>query len=174
MQYLGIRLYYDEFADRHCVEGKGALTDGLVRKLWIDTRQLGLKAAKEFFWEIVLGMAERDRRHPVKAYLDGVQPTWDRNPRLDTWLMDYAGAEDTALIRAVGAIWMIAAVRRVRKPGCKFDICLCWKGQRNAGKSMLGATLASKDWFSDCLPIDAKPAVVIEQLVASGSSSSPS
>ena len=42
-------------------------------------------------------------------------------PRLDTWLTTYAGAEDTPLNRAVGRLMLIAAVRRIRTPGVKFD-----------------------------------------------------
>ena len=56
---------------------------------------------------------------PVRDYLDGLQ--WDGKPRIDSWLIDYGGAEDTEYTRAVSALMLIAAVRRVRQPGCKFD-----------------------------------------------------
>jgi Virulence-associated protein E len=110
----------------------------------------------------VLNLSREDKRHPVRAYLDGVQPTWDDKPRIDTWLIDYAGAEDPPFNRAVGAIWMIAAVRRVRQPGCKFDNMMVLESAEGSGKSTLGAILAN-GWFSDCLPIDAESREVIEQ-----------
>lgn len=52
-------------------------------------------------------------------YLDSL--TWDGVERIDRWLIDYAGAEDTPYVRAVGRLMLLAAVRRVRHPGTKFD-----------------------------------------------------
>ena len=40
--------------------------------------------------------------HPVRDYLDALQ--WDGMPRVDKWLITYAGAEDSKYTRAVGAL----------------------------------------------------------------------
>jgi hypothetical protein len=56
---------------------------------------------------------------PIVEYLDALQ--WDGTERLDTWMMTYLGAEDTKLNRAIGRLALVAMVRRVRKPGCRFD-----------------------------------------------------
>jgi putative DNA primase/helicase len=46
--------------------------------------------------------------HPVRAYLDSL--TWDKEPRVDTWLIDHLGVEDSPLHRAYGARFLISAI----------------------------------------------------------------
>src|SRR6185437_12396255 len=77
------------------------------------------RADKQFFWMVVENEARMQSFHPVREYLDGL--AWDGQPRIDRWLHTYGGAEDTEYTRAVGALILIAAVRRARQPGCKFD-----------------------------------------------------
>jgi Virulence-associated protein E len=85
---------------------------------------------------------------PVLDYLDGIQ--WDGKPRLDRWLVVYGGADDTALNRAIGRKCLIAAVRRVRQPGCKFDYVVCLESRRQGiGKSTMIRILAGDENFSD-------------------------
>jgi len=85
---------------------------------------------------------------PVLDYLNGL--VWDGVPRLDRWLVTYCGAEDTTLNRAFGRKALIAGVRRVRSPGCKFDYMLVLEGPQGQGKSSLLAILAAgDDNFSD-------------------------
>jgi predicted P-loop ATPase len=69
--------------------------------------------------------------------------------RLDSWLVDYARAEDTPLNHAIGRKVLIAAVRRARKPGCKFDYIVVLEGDQGIGKCTLVATLAGEGFYSD-------------------------
>src|SRR3546814_16209208 len=73
----------------------------------------------DFFAKVVTDAARRSPFHPVCDYLDGLQ--WDGVPRLDGWLPTYGGAPATHYTRAVGALMLVAAARRVRPPGVKFD-----------------------------------------------------
>lgn len=98
--------------------------------------------------------AERSRFHPVRDWLDGLR--WDGLERLDTWLVSAFGAEDTPYTRAVGAKTLIAAVRRVRKPGCKFDTMPILEGGQGIGKSRTVRRLFGDEWFTDTLPADLK------------------
>jgi predicted P-loop ATPase len=84
---------------------------------------------------------------PVRDYLDTLQ--WDSVKRLDRWLIRYCKAEDTSLNRAIGRKMLIAAVRRVRSPGCKFDYIVVLEGRQGVGKSSLLRILAGEDNFSD-------------------------
>jgi predicted P-loop ATPase len=84
---------------------------------------------------------------PVCDYLDGLQ--WDGAERLDRWMVDYLGAADTPLIRAFGRLSLIAAVRRARQPGAKFDQIIVFEGKEGKGKSTAIETLAGKENFSD-------------------------
>lgn len=86
--------------------------------------------------------------HPIKEYLEA--QTWDGSARVETFFIDYLGAEDTPYIRAVTKKWLVAAVKRIYEPGCKFDYMPVLVGPQGVGKSSTIATLA-RDWFSDSL-----------------------
>ena len=53
--------------------------------------------------------------------LDKAEADYDGVERLDEMAVTYFNCEDTPLNRAILRKTMIAAVRRVRQPGCKFD-----------------------------------------------------
>lgn len=90
----------------------------------------------------------RHRRHPIREYLNGL--TWDGVPRLDKLIIDYVGAEDTPLNRAMTRKHFTAAVARIMTPGCKYDYCLIMTGPEGIGKSTLLATMGG-DWFNDSI-----------------------
>lgn len=105
----------------------------------------------------------RKHVHPVREYLKGL-PDWDGTERLDSILIDYLGAADTPLVRAMTRKALTAAVARIMRPGCKFDYMLTLIGPEGIGKSRLLSILAVKeDFFSDSLiTIEGKEAM--EQL----------
>ena len=55
---------------------------------------------------------------PVMDYLERLQ--WDGVPRLDSWLIDYCGANETDLNKAISRKMLVAAVRRLPSPGLNF------------------------------------------------------
>ena len=80
---------------------------------------------------------------------------WDGVHRLDTWLADYAGAQNMPeeYLAAVGKRWLIGAVARTFEPGCKMDTVLVLAGEQGIGKSTLLANLVPKaSLFTDNLP----------------------
>jgi predicted P-loop ATPase len=95
----------------------------------------------------VVAVARNIRIHPVRDYLTGL--TWDGTPRLDAWAMTYLGAADTPLNRAMAALWMISAVARILRPGCKADHMLILEGPQGIRKSTALKVLASDAWFTD-------------------------
>jgi predicted P-loop ATPase len=84
---------------------------------------------------------------PVQDYLDDL--IWDRRERIDRWMVDYLGAEDGALVRAVSRLCLVAAVRRARRPGTKFDQIIVLEGPEGRGKSSAIEILAGTENFSD-------------------------
>lgn len=91
-------------------------------------------------------VASRHSFHPVREYLSGLK--WDGIPRLDTLIIDYLGAVDNELNRALTRKHFCAAVRRVFEPGCKHDGVLSLDGRQGIGKSTLIKTMGG-EWFSD-------------------------
>ena len=55
-------------------------------------------------------------------------------PRLDKVIIDYLGAEDTPLNRAMTRKHFTADLARVFNPGCKYDYCLIIQGVEGLGK----------------------------------------
>lgn len=94
----------------------------------------------------VLLVADDHRYHEVRDYLEGLK--WDGEPRIDTWLFAYLGAADTPYSRAVGAKWLVGAVARAMRPGCKMDNVLILEGAQGVGKSSALKILFSP-WFTD-------------------------
>jgi predicted P-loop ATPase len=102
--------------------------------------------------------------HPILDYLAGLR--WDGQPRLQTWFSRYLGTEDTPLNRYIGGLALVAAVRRVRQPGCKFDEMMVWENpEQGTNKSQALQILAVKpEWFSDNLPLGLAARETIEAL----------
>jgi len=97
--------------------------------------------------QAVIVYARQHAYHPVRDYLTGL--TWDRQPRLDTWLTTYIGVADTPYHRAVGRCFLIAAVARVMRPGCKVDTMMILEGDQGTLKSTAICALFGSDWFTD-------------------------
>lgn len=92
--------------------------------------------------------AAQNTYHPIKNYLNGLE--WDGEPRLDTLFVDYLGVKDTPYTRAVTRKAFVAAVRRIRHPGVKFDNMLILSGPQGGYKSTILHMMAGK-WFSDSI-----------------------
>ena len=160
----GIHLMYNTFVDRPSVIVDGGqehyLGDLDRAKIVIAVHDAKLKVHGPILDACIMDIAHSSTYHPVQDYLNNQK--WDGTPRIDTWLIDYMGADDTPLVRAVGAIVLIAAVRRVRQPGCKFDECLVMVGKEGVGKSETIKALGG-EWFSDSLPLGADPKITVER-----------
>ncbi|WP_213778864.1 VapE domain-containing protein [Caballeronia sp. dw_276] len=97
--------------------------------------------------DAVFLIADRNRYHEVRDYLDALQ--WDRVERLRSWLITYLGVEDSEYVRLAGFKWLLGAIGRVMQPGCKMDNVLILEGVQDAGKSAAFRTLFSPQWFTD-------------------------
>ena len=115
-------------------------------------------------YDIAVTKVADDRAyHPIREFIESL-PEWDKIPRVDTLLVDYLGAGDTAYVRAVTRKTLCAAISRVLRPGCKFDSMLVLNGPQGVGKSTLIAKLAG-EWFSDSLNLgDTKDKTAAEKL----------
>jgi predicted P-loop ATPase len=120
---------------------------------WFDRHHLN--AMPSIITRVVDVIARQNPYHPVRDYLESL-PDWDGIPRISTWLIDYCGVsvvDDAVLryIRAVGEKFLISAVARILKPGCKVDHLLILEGAQGIGKSTVPRILAGDEWFTDQL-----------------------
>jgi hypothetical protein len=161
LKKLGIDLRYNELTRRDEI-GKNDLLRNVS-----DTEALALLSLiadefrVEFTWDATRrGVQKRCRENPynpVKDYLRSLYGKHDGKSRIDTWLIDYCGADDTPLIRAQGRIFIQAMVARAFRPGTKFDSVLVLEGKEGIRKSTVARVLANgtidrPQHFSD-LPI---------------------
>ncbi|HWQ57124.1 MAG TPA: virulence-associated E family protein [Bryobacteraceae bacterium] len=109
-------------------------------------QRVGIRVSIETAGAAVQTVAQDRTFHPVRQYLDSLK--WDGTKRIDTWLALYLGAESNDYTAAVGARWLISAVARIYRPGCKSDCCLILEGEQGTRKSTALATIAG-DWFTD-------------------------
>jgi predicted P-loop ATPase len=159
---MGIELRHDTFSNRLLIDGE-ILDDAAAIALWFDIElRYGFRSSKELFIDVVEDLARTNAFHPVRDYLDSL--VWDGVERASSWLSTYAGVEETPYSRAVGRIFLVAAVRRIRRPGCKFDEMLVLESPQGGLKSSLLETLAVREeWFSDDIPLNADGKKFIEQ-----------
>jgi predicted P-loop ATPase len=116
---------------------------------WVES--YGVKANPSTLAKQLELVACRYRYDPVKDWLGGLE--WDGVLRLDTVLIDYMGAADTAYTRAVWRAWCISAVARAYEPGCKVDSMIVLDGGgQGSGKSTLLRELCGSEWYLDSLP----------------------
>jgi predicted P-loop ATPase len=97
-------------------------------------------------------VAERDPYHPPMDYFNSI--TWDGTSRLDTWLATYVGATDCPYTRAVGPCWMISAVARIFKPGCKADWVLVLEAPKASSNQPPSPSSAGAGTQTISLPSD--------------------
>jgi len=160
---LGHQLSYDEFSNRLLIDNRH-LNEADVTRLYLEIElKFKFRPTKDYFWMVIEDCARQDSFHPIREYLDSLH--WDGVSRLDNWLFKYGGAKDSPFVRAAGRIVLIAAVRRIRQPGTKFDEMLVLESNQGMSKSEALSILAIKpEWFSDDLPLNADSKRQIESI----------
>ena len=123
------------------------LNDDLIRivREWV-MHQFGFEPGREDLSDVLLAMATKNPFNPIVDYLDALE--WDRTERVDALFPRYFGAADGAYERAVGRKLMVAAVRRARQPGAKFDTVPILEGKQGTGKTSALRILGGP-WHSD-------------------------
>ena len=174
---LGIECRYDMFHEKILVGHSGG-------QAWHDVRQLvgelsnlaetrlrqmvserfGFDPTAAHVHDAVITLALEHCFDPVLDMLSLAQANWDKVARLDTWVVKYLGCKDTKLNRAIGRKVLIAAARRARTPGCKFDNITVLEGPEGLLKSTVIRNLAGDENFSDQSALGARDKEVQELL----------
>jgi predicted P-loop ATPase len=142
---------------------RGVINERLTNHIRLRMEQeFSFLPVKELYYDVLEDTAYENSYHPVLDYLTSLK--WDETPRLNTWLIDAAGAGKGEYTEAVGSLVLLAAVKRILEPGCKFDEMLVLEsGQQGLNKSSaLRALCPEESWFSDDLPLNVEAKQIIE------------
>lgn len=153
------KLVFDRFTGRFLVTGKLPWDFNYkgTKRDWDDSDEACLRnylsrkpykiEAPKKVEDALFELTKKKSIHVVQDYFNSLR--WDGLSRLDTLLIDYLGAEDTAYTRAVIRKELVAAVARVmtEKP-VKFDNMIILTGKQGIGKSTFLDKLGH-GWFSD-------------------------
>ncbi|MGS0737986.1 VapE domain-containing protein [Pseudomonas sp. GG8] len=112
---------------------------------WL-AQQYNLRVKPSSVIEAVSVVAHDHAFHPVREYLQKLE--WDRVSRLESWLTDVMGVVASEYTAKVGKRWMISAIARVMRPGCKADSVMILEGGQGEGKSTAMSILGGA-WFMD-------------------------
>ena len=127
-----------------------ALTDTDVKYLLLYFEQTyGLTSEKKMTAALSI-VANENCYHPIQDVLNGL--VWDGTPRIRSCLHHFLGADESDYVEEMLKHFLLGAIRRVFRPGSKYEEMLCLVGGQGAGKSTFFRLLAVKDeWFSDDL-----------------------
>lgn len=153
----GARLEFDEMAGRVMLNRRPiedvdeTKVRSEIERLFVGSvdsegRSRGMKQGLRDIGAAIVQVARERSFHPVREYLLGVKH--DGVPRLDSVAEDLLGAERTVLNQALVRRYMVSAVARAFKPGCKVDTALILVGKTGLGKSTFFRILAAP-WFID-------------------------
>lgn len=101
---------------------------------------------KEGIEDTVVHFANQNAFHPVKQYFYNL-PRWDGTKRAENLLKEFLGADDTPQVSEVTLNWLLAAVARIFRPGCRYQTALVLHGNQGIGKSYLPERLGGQ-WYS--------------------------
>ena len=153
------RIYYNELAYGPYVWGTVPWRVHKGWREWTNADDSNLRSYIEHKYglknneKVMDGLANvcsRNVTNPVKTMLEDCQNLWDGNKYVENLLPAMLGCEKNEYTTAVMHLFMLGAVARIYKPGCKFDYMLVLVGPQGKGKSTFLRYLALNDaWYND-------------------------
>lgn len=126
-------------------------TDQIYVSAWL-AGAFGVQWPRQAVLDAIEAAAQDRTFSPVVSYLEGL--AWDGTPRVGGWLQRYlepVAGQDPDVAAQVGTWWLISAVARAMRPGCKADHVLVLEGLQGCGKSTAVSVLGG-DWYQEELP----------------------
>lgn len=140
----------DVIGEMPWIRRSDSITDTDINNIRLYMEQNYQISSEKNIWSAIDIVSNENSYHPIVDRLSTLE--WDGIPRIDTALHRFLGAEKSDYTAEVMRLHMLAAIHRVMKPGCKYDICLVFVGNQGGGKSTFLRQLAIEDeWFTDDL-----------------------
>ena len=153
------RIWYNELAYAPYVYGSLPWKQGKGWREWTNADDSNLRSYIESNYGLKSGdkimdaltnVCDRHPVNPVREMLETCHENWDGNKYVENLLPNLLGCEKNEYTTAVMRLFMLGAVSRAFKPGCKFDYMLVLVGDQGKGKSTFLRLLALNDsWFND-------------------------
>lgn len=164
---IGGKLEWSEMRHEPQIDRR-QLADSDVQRLRIrieremrDVRGKPLRFAFDEVWRTVEVEAQRRPYHAVREYLEALPP-WDGVDRIERIADQILHVDETCERYATTLVqrWLISAVARAMRPGCKVDTMLVLVGEQGAGKSTFFRVLAGDFFLDSAIDIDSKDALI--------------
>jgi hypothetical protein len=148
------RLWWDVVAQRPYLDTDRPLDMYYVRNEvnpWLATEmRMPIYDGKRVL-NVMRSCAYSVQRNPIQEWLATLPMTDTADPDrilLETWLQQYAGAEDTPYTRFVSRMLVVSLVKRALDPGCQYRYVVVLEGKENLGKTQLLRLLGSR-WHQE-------------------------
>ncbi|MDG9966946.1 PriCT-2 domain-containing protein [Achromobacter mucicolens] len=157
----GFEIAFDTFKDELVVASVDTtdwrgMTDADLVGMRIVLERGGFKpVGRELIRDAVGYVADQRRIDSAQVWLKG--QAWDGVPRVDRFLVDYMGAEDSTYTRAVSRYLWTGLAGRVLEPGVKADGVPIFEGEQGLGKSSAVAALVPAPEFYAEISFNDKP-----------------
>ena len=153
------RIWYNELAYAPYVYGSLPWKSGKGWREWTNAddsnlrsyieKNYGIKSSDKIM-DALTNVCDRNPVNPIIEMLETCHENWDGNKYVENLLPSLLGCDKTEYTTAVMRLFMLGAVARAYKPGCKFDYMLVLVGDQGKGKSTFLRLLALNDsWFND-------------------------
>jgi predicted P-loop ATPase len=109
------------------------ITDDDLINARVHLEQRGINLPKQSVADVVRKCATMAPYHPIKDFLSG--SNWDGIERIHRLFPEYFGSDDNAYTTGISSKWLISAVARIFRPGCKVDTMVVLEGSQGRGKS---------------------------------------
>ena len=155
---LADRIRFNELSYNIHVAGELPWTNGVEYREWTDVddsnllsyieHQYGLKNKDNTLRALDIVSAE-NKINPIIEQLESL-PAWDGKKHIENLMPDYLGVKKCEYTTEAMKLFMLGAISRAYKPGCKFDYMIVLVGEQGIGKSTFLRKLAMSDsWYDD-------------------------
>lgn len=140
---------FDEFTKITFIKGEKLETPALVRLAAAVEKKYSLPGAltERSLAPICETVGKKRPFHPIRDWLDALD--WDGVPRVDHLFEEHYGASKGEYTRKVARNFMVGAVARIYKPGCKLDNMVVLEGGQGLNKSSSLKALFGEEFASE-------------------------
>lgn len=98
---------------------------------------------RQILSDAIRAVASKNQYDALLEWIDAL-PDWDGTQRIDTWMIDLCGSEDSDYSKWVSRVTILQMMNRALNPGCIARLVPIWNGLENQGKSTAVALLGGE------------------------------